>query len=136
MPCVAAPVRCSPWLCVCACALQEWFAWLEENLDRGSDSLELLKILAAKGFAPHKNPRLMQFIAAHDSLTVTTSLPVMVRGGRDCEYGCVSMCSCGYVVVRLCVCVVVCDCLWLCVVLCGLCGCMWLCVVVCDCVVV
>ncbi len=50
---------------------EEWFAWFEENMDRGVDSNELLKILVAKGFTPARNARLMQFIAAHESLTGT-----------------------------------------------------------------
>jgi hypothetical protein len=64
------------------CNSQEWFAWLEENLDRGADSSELLQILVAKGFVPSKNTKLMQFIAANDSLTVTTTIPVRDADGR------------------------------------------------------
>ena len=60
----------------------EWFAWFEDNMDRGVDSNELLKILVAKGFQPAKCPRLMQFVAAHEALTVTSSMPVMEPDGR------------------------------------------------------
>lgn len=60
----------------------EWFAWFEENLDRGVDSNELLKVLVAKGFQPAKCSRLMQFIAAHEALTVTSTMPVSQPDGR------------------------------------------------------
>ena len=61
---------------------KEWLAWFEENLDRGVDANELLKVLVAKGFQPARNSRLMQFVAAHESLTVTSVLPVMKPTGE------------------------------------------------------
>jgi NADH:ubiquinone oxidoreductase subunit len=60
----------------------EWFAWFEENMDRGVDANELLKILVSKGFQPAKCSRLMQFIAAHESLTVTSTMPVREESGQ------------------------------------------------------
>lgn len=59
----------------------EWFAWFEDNMDRGVDANELLKILVSKGFQPAKCTRLMQFVAAHEALTVTSTVPVRTGAG-------------------------------------------------------
>ena len=82
LPLLLVPRPPSRWPASSRAFSQEWFAWLEENLDLGADSTELLRILVEKGFTPSKNKRLMQFVAAHDSLTVTTTVPVRGADGR------------------------------------------------------
>jgi hypothetical protein len=47
----------------------DWIKWIDENLARDVDPVDVISILAAKGFNPHKNIQLMQRMLTWTSFT-------------------------------------------------------------------
>lgn len=49
---------------------EEWIEWVDDNLLRGVSASSIVSILAAKGFHPYRNVRLMHRIISWNSLEI------------------------------------------------------------------
>jgi len=56
----------------------QWYEWIDTNLSRGVDPIEIVKVLAGKGFHPYRNDRLMQRIVTWQSFDL-----FLARNGND-----------------------------------------------------